>query len=115
MTAAQHGFKAGDRVQTQWTVEEGGDDSWYSGTILNVLGDGRCKIKYDDGDSWTGDGRYVMRLAGAPGTGPIAAAAVVEVVDLGSTSVLTAAHVVQPVEATVVHSSAQAQVVTLVK
>ena len=28
MTAEQHGFRPGDRVQTQYTVEEGGDDSW---------------------------------------------------------------------------------------
>lgn len=33
LTAAQHGLQVGDRVQTQWTVEEGGNDQWYPGTV----------------------------------------------------------------------------------
>ena len=117
LTAAEHGFGVGDRVQTQWTVEEGGNDQWYPGTvsvalranihavppsrahscpilsahgnthillllpsisfnsqairppqIVKVLKDGQCKIKYDDGDKWTGDARYIMRLTGSAPT-----------------------------------------------
>ena len=34
---------------------------------MRVLSQGQCKIKYDDGDSWTGDGRYIMRLDGGQG------------------------------------------------
>lgn len=37
---------------------------------MKVLKDGRCKIHYDDGDKWTGDARYIMRLTGAIPTGP---------------------------------------------
>lgn len=33
LSAAEHGFVVGDRVQTQWTVEEGGNDQWYPGTV----------------------------------------------------------------------------------
>lgn len=93
LTAAQHGLQVGDRVQTQWTVEEGGNDQWYPGTVSchpaphqcrsrsstltldataaplgqvsKVLKDGRCKLAYADGDSWTGDARFIMRLTGS--------------------------------------------------
>lgn len=33
LSAAEHGFVVGDRVQTQWTEEEGGNDQWYPGTV----------------------------------------------------------------------------------
>ena len=36
--------------------------------IVKVLKDGQCKIKYDDGDKWTGDARYIMRLTGSAPT-----------------------------------------------
>ena len=61
-TALEHGFMEGERVQTQWTVEEGGDDAWWPATVVKVLKDGKCELKYDDGDSWTGDARYIVRL-----------------------------------------------------
>lgn len=38
--------------------------------IVKVLKDGQCKINYDDGDKWTGDARYIMRLTGSVPTGP---------------------------------------------
>ena len=43
------------RVQTEWTLEEGGDGHWYAGTIVALYpGGGRATIEYDDGDLWTG-------------------------------------------------------------
>jgi hypothetical protein len=107
-------------VQTQWTVEEGGNDRWYTGTVTKVHADGRCAIKCeqrppaalpycpaalaallrntypigrnaalpsvarhaladDDGDKWTGDARYIMRVT--DGAAPaVTTATVVEVV-----------------------------------
>jgi len=56
----------GHRVQTQYTRDEGGDDRWYSGTIKHLLSNNRVKIKYDDGDSWTGPACYVYDLNGPP-------------------------------------------------
>jgi hypothetical protein len=45
----------GDRVQTQWTRDEGGDDNWYLGKVVDVSNDeGHVGIVYDDGDRWTG-------------------------------------------------------------
>ena len=86
LPASSHGLKVGDRCQTQWTIEEGGNDCWYTGTISKVHKDGRCHIKYDDGDSWTGDARYIMRhVSGAP---PACAQAVI--VCAAESSVITA-------------------------
>ena len=94
---------------------------------MRVLSQGQCKIKYDDGDSWTGDGRYIMRLDGGQGasslfcqlyvsvcqrskTCPLAlvsalSSTVVQVVAPGP--VLAAAHAVAPVTATVVTATCE--------
>eukprot|EP00913_Durusdinium_trenchii_P000374 g343.t1 len=37
------------RVQTQYTIAEGGDGRWYSGRVGRLFGNNRCKIYYDDG------------------------------------------------------------------
>lgn len=55
----------GTRVQTQWTVEEGGNGHWYAGTITALYpGGGRATIEYDDGDLWTGSLADVYMLRG---------------------------------------------------
>ena len=61
-TQAEHGFAEGDRVQTQWSVEEGGNDEWFPATVAKVQKDGKCELNYDDGSSWLGDARYIVRL-----------------------------------------------------
>ena len=56
------------RVQTQYTLDEGGDGLWYTGTIQALWDNGECSIKYDDGDKWTGRSVYAYLLpAGSPG------------------------------------------------
>ena len=46
----------GDRVQTEWTRAEGGDGRYYAGTITAVhLSRNEATVRYDDGDTWTGD------------------------------------------------------------
>ncbi len=52
----------GSRVQTQYTVDEGGDDEWYAGTITVLHAGGRATIVYDDGDEWTGSLREIYSL-----------------------------------------------------
>ena len=58
----------GDRVQTQWRREEGGNGEWFAGTIawLQPSRDGGmiARIEYDDGEAWTGNLRYVYVLRG---------------------------------------------------
>mmetsp|Transcript_56179 Transcript_56179/g.156479 ORF Transcript_56179/g.156479 Transcript_56179/m.156479 type:complete len:81 (-) Transcript_56179:99-341(-) len=54
----------GSRVQTQWTIDEGGDGRWCPGTVRSVYTNGTVKISYDDGDTWTGDAAYVYLLVG---------------------------------------------------
>eukprot|EP00928_Gymnodinium_smaydae_P076209 TRINITY_DN59195_c0_g1_i1.p2 TRINITY_DN59195_c0_g1~~TRINITY_DN59195_c0_g1_i1.p2 ORF type:complete len:127 (+),score=19.68 TRINITY_DN59195_c0_g1_i1:74-454(+) len=53
--------KIGDRVQTQYTVAEGGNDGWYWGTVHGVHKNGKVNITYDDGDKWSGPGRHVYK------------------------------------------------------
>eukprot|EP01050_Picozoa_sp_SAG11_P009759 SAG11_NODE_941_length_6455_cov_5.508181_3_plen_126_part_00 len=102
LTQEQHGMKVGDRVQTQYTVEEGGDDSWYPGTIIKIMRDGRVKIKYpDDGSTWTGDARYVMSLT--DGAAPMVASTVMQVID-SNAPVVAATHAIAPVQASVVEA-----------
>eukprot|EP00445_Apocalathium_hangoei_P016431 CAMPEP_0203901170 /NCGR_PEP_ID=MMETSP0359-20131031/43373_1 /ASSEMBLY_ACC=CAM_ASM_000338 /TAXON_ID=268821 /ORGANISM="Scrippsiella Hangoei, Strain SHTV-5" /LENGTH=85 /DNA_ID=CAMNT_0050824785 /DNA_START=25 /DNA_END=278 /DNA_ORIENTATION=+ len=60
----------GSRVQTVNTVAEGGDGSWYQGTVQDCFADGEVKILYDDGDKWTGSAQEVYLFdaqAGDPG------------------------------------------------
>ncbi|CAE7560925.1 unnamed protein product [Symbiodinium sp. CCMP2456] len=59
-------IRKGMRVQTQWTIAEGGDGRWYMGTIKRLYNGNKCKINYDDGDSWTGNAREVFDLNGQP-------------------------------------------------
>ena len=58
-------LSVGTRVQTQWTRAEGGDDSWHAGRVVAFLASGEVKIKYNDGDDWTGSGGEVHLLDGA--------------------------------------------------
>ncbi|CAE7938915.1 unnamed protein product, partial [Symbiodinium necroappetens] len=41
-------IRKGMRVQTQWTIAEGGDGRWYMGTIKRLYNGNKCKINYDD-------------------------------------------------------------------
>eukprot|EP00438_Fugacium_kawagutii_P005223 Skav210771 [mRNA] locus=scaffold3765:39879:45803:+ [translate_table: standard] len=54
------------RVQTNYTVAEGGDGRWYAGKVTRLYGNNRCRIYYDDGDTWTGNAMEVYSLSGAP-------------------------------------------------
>lgn len=45
----------GSRVMTQWTKEEGGDNSWCNATVNAIFDDGQAFLRYDDGDKWTGN------------------------------------------------------------
>lgn len=58
-------LSVGTCVQTQWTKAEGGDDSWHAGRVVAFLASGAVKIKYDDGDDWTGSGVEVHLLDSA--------------------------------------------------
>ena len=57
-----HTLHAGDRIQTQWTRDEGGDNYWYSGTVTQCFGNGQAHVKYDDGDQWTGSGLAMYKI-----------------------------------------------------
>mmetsp|Transcript_6132 Transcript_6132/g.14003 ORF Transcript_6132/g.14003 Transcript_6132/m.14003 type:complete len:172 (+) Transcript_6132:99-614(+) len=59
-------LRRGDRVQTQYTIEEGGDGRWYRGTITRLYNNNQAKIKYDDGDVWKGASMYIWSLSGPP-------------------------------------------------
>ncbi|CAL1144951.1 unnamed protein product [Cladocopium goreaui] len=69
----------GMRVQTQYTIAEGGDGRWYMGKVTRLYGNNRCRIYYDDGDTWTGNAMEVYSMqgpppsasAGAPGMPPV--------------------------------------------
>lgn len=52
----------GDQVKTQLTVAEGGNDSWFAGTIAKCYVDGQVLIQYDDGDEWCGNAGEVHLL-----------------------------------------------------
>lgn len=51
-----------DRVQTLYSVEEGGDGQWYCGTIKMCYENGHVLVDYDDGDQWCGLGLEVHLL-----------------------------------------------------
>lgn len=60
-------LRKGVRAQTIYD-ERGGDNKWYVGTIMAVYESGKATIKYDDGDSWTGQAVYIYVLPpGHPG------------------------------------------------
>ena len=48
-----------NRVRTQYTKKEGGDDNWYLGTIISCYSQGYVSIHYDDGDYSIVKGTYV--------------------------------------------------------
>jgi hypothetical protein len=55
--------RRGTRVQTCWTAGEGGDGSWYIGTVTWVDAQGQCSVEYDDGtDDWIGSTEHVFLL-----------------------------------------------------
>ena len=56
--------QVGARVQTQFAIEEGGDDEWYAGTVSALHPGSQVSVVYDDGDSWTGDAREIYMLRG---------------------------------------------------
>jgi len=62
VSGANGELRPGVRVQTQYERSEGGDDRWYCGTIEAVYMSGKAKIRYDDGDTWTGPGVYINVL-----------------------------------------------------
>lgn len=62
VSGANGDLRPGVRVQTQYERSEGGDDRWYCGTIEAVYVSGKAKIRYDDGDTWTGPGVYIYVL-----------------------------------------------------
>eukprot|EP00929_Paragymnodinium_shiwhaense_P083548 TRINITY_DN44579_c0_g1_i2.p1 TRINITY_DN44579_c0_g1~~TRINITY_DN44579_c0_g1_i2.p1 ORF type:complete len:167 (+),score=15.80 TRINITY_DN44579_c0_g1_i2:116-616(+) len=64
ITGANGEIVPGSRVQTQYTVEEGGDGRWYQGTVKRVYREGTVYIKYDDGDEWTGSAMHVWLVDG---------------------------------------------------
>lgn len=41
-------------MQTEWTVEEGGDGQWYAGTVVALYPGGGAAVEHDDGELWTG-------------------------------------------------------------
>ena len=43
-------MSVGARVQTQWTKDEGGNDSWHAGRVVALQANGEVAIRYDDGD-----------------------------------------------------------------
>jgi len=55
-------IRKGDRVQTQWERDEGGNDKWFCGIVQEAYENGKVKLKYDDGDDWTGKAVYVLKL-----------------------------------------------------
>jgi len=55
-------IRKGDRVQTQYEREEGGNDKWYCGVVAEAYTNGKVKLQYDDGDDWTGKAVYVLKL-----------------------------------------------------
>merc|ERR1719382_1834617 len=54
------------RVQTQYTIDEGGDGRWYQGKIKRLYDGNKVKINYDDGDTWKGSAAYVWSMSGSP-------------------------------------------------
>ena len=52
----------GSRVQTQYTLDEGGDGLYYTGTVTELHSGGEASIRYDDGDSWTGSAMFCFLL-----------------------------------------------------
>lgn len=54
----------GSRVQTQYTLDEGGNDEWYAGTVGALLPGGDATVVYDDGDTWTGSCAELYMLRG---------------------------------------------------
>eukprot|EP00435_Cladocopium_sp_Y103_P042338 s660_g11.t1 len=73
------GFQVAWARQTQYTIAEGGDGRWYLGKVTRLYGNNRCRIYYDDGDTWTGNAMEVYSMqgppphasAGAPGMPPV--------------------------------------------
>ena len=60
-------LRPGARVQTENTIEEGGDGDWYPGTVTLINPAlGHVSIEYDDGDSWTGPAAEVQLLPEKP-------------------------------------------------
>ena len=62
ITCANGTLMKGTRCQTQWERQEGGNDLWFCGTVQVVYDSGQARIRYDDGDTWTGDARYIWLL-----------------------------------------------------
>ena len=92
----------GMRVQTQYTIAEGGDGRWYSGTVSRLYGNNRCRINYDDGDTWTGNAMEVYSLMGAPPMGAPGMAGVPTQMPMGAPIVQAQVVQAQPVQAQVV-------------
>ena len=47
--------KKGDIVQTRFEEAIGGDGQVYTGQVEAVYESGQCKVRYPDGEVWTGE------------------------------------------------------------
>jgi len=56
----------GSRVKTQWTRDEGGNDQWYTATVVKIFDNGKASLRYDDGDRWTGRALFCYLLDPPP-------------------------------------------------
>jgi hypothetical protein len=62
---------AGNQVQTQFTIAEGGDDGWYTATVLTAYSDNSVMLKFDDdGTEQRVEGQYVY-LVNQANQGPL--------------------------------------------
>ena len=51
-------------MQTEWTVEEGGDGQWYAGTVVALYPGGGAAVEHDDGERlWAGRMQLECRAA----------------------------------------------------
>ena len=68
LPCANGNLTVGARIQTQYTLSEGGDNLWYTGSITDLYSNGDAAVRYDDGDRWTGRAIYCYLLpSGSPG------------------------------------------------
>eukprot|EP00966_Prymnesium_polylepis_P064398 1492909-Prymnesium_polylepis.1 len=70
-------LRVGTAVRTFFAVSIGGDDRWYTGTIVEVFSsEGRATVRYDSGNVWIGEGRFIFAAAAeaAPAVAELAGA-----------------------------------------
>ena len=68
LPCANGSLTMGARIETQYTLDEGGDNLWYTGSITGLYSNGNADVRYDDGDRWSGRAIYCYLLPrGSPG------------------------------------------------